>query len=111
PDLIEVTAVEPTRDGNTVSIPVVDGVTYVDGGGATLTGTVELQEGETLTVSATADDGYVLTDGAHEWTYTHEAEDPEPIEVFAEAPTQDGNLVTIPAVEGVTYVDGAGAAL
>ena len=114
PEPVEVTATAPTRDGNTITIPVVEGVTYTDGSGAVLSGGVTLVEDETLTIVATADDGYVLTDGTHEWTFTYEAEvipDPEPVEVTATAPTRDGNTITIPVVEGVTYTDGAGDVL
>lgn len=111
PELIEVVAAAPTRDGNTVAIPVVTGVTYVDAADAVLSGSVTLDEGQTLTVRATADDGYELADGTHEWTFAYEADDPEPVEVTAEAPTRDGNIVMIPVVEGVTYVDGIGETL
>src|SRR5699024_12052711 len=74
PDPVEVTAQAPTRDGNTVTIPVVDGVTYVDSDQTELSGTVTLAEGETLTVTATADEGYVLADGVHEWVFEYEDE-------------------------------------
>ncbi|MBO2990671.1 InlB B-repeat-containing protein [Leucobacter tardus] len=111
PDPVEVTAEAPTRDGNTVTIPTVEGVTYVDGSGAVLTGGVTVAEGQTLTVVATANDGYVLADGTHEWTYVYENQTPDPVEVTAEAPTRDGNTVTVPMVEGVTYVDDTNAVL
>ena len=113
PDPIEVTATAPTQSGNTVSIPEITGVTYLDGDSSELSGDVILTDGQTLTVSATADEGYVLADGTHEWTFSYEEEDPDPdpVEVTATAPTQSGNTVTIPVVEGVTYVDGSDAVL
>src|SRR5690625_3573966 len=106
PEPVEVVAEAPARVDNTVTIPVVEGVTYVDGAENVLTGDVVLTEGETLVVTAVAEDGYVLADGPSEWSFTYEADDPEPVEVVAEAPTRVDNTVTIPVVEGVTYVDG-----
>src|SRR5690625_1413940 len=82
---VEVTAQAPTRDGNTVTIPVVEGVTYVDGDNAELSGTITLTEGETLTVTATADDGYVLAEGTHEWEFEYEYLSPGTVEVTAHA--------------------------
>ncbi|MGF3056831.1 InlB B-repeat-containing protein [Microbacterium sp. YY-01] len=107
PEVIEVEAVEPTRTDNTVTIPVVEGVTYVDGNGDVLTGDIELIEGQTLIVTATADEGYELAPGATSWEYTYEPADPEVIEVEAVEPTRTDNTVTIPEVEGVLYVDGS----
>src|SRR5690625_1152903 len=111
PAPVEVTAQAPAREGNTVTIPVVDGVTYVDGDNAELSGTITLTEGEALTVTATADDGYVLAEGTHEWVVEYEDDTPTPVEVTAQAPAREGNTVTIPVVEGVTYVDGDNAEL
>src|SRR5690625_6192938 len=92
-------------------IPVVEGVIYVDGDNAELSGTITLTEGETLTVTATADDGYVLAEGTHEWVFEYEDDTPTPVEVTAQAPAREGNTVTIPVVDGVTYVDGDNAGL
>src|SRR5690625_4920412 len=111
PTPVEVTAQAPAREGNTVTIPVVDGVTYVDGDNAELSGTITLTEGEPLTVTATADDGYVLAEGTHEWVFEYEDDTPTPVEVTAQAPAREGNTVTIPVVDGVTYVDGDNAEL
>src|SRR5699024_11984917 len=93
PAPVEVTAQAPAREGNTVTIPVVEGVTYVDGDNAELAGTTTLTEGEALTVTATADDGYVLAEGTHEWVFEYEDENPAPLEASDEAPTRDGTSV------------------
>lgn len=78
PEPTVVEAEAPTQDGNTVTIPVVEGVTYIDGADAVITGSVTLSEGQTLNVTATADDEYVLADGVHSWTFEYEATDPDP---------------------------------
>ncbi len=93
----------PNNDA--VTIPTTEGVTYSD------TGWVE--GGRTIT--ATADEGYVL-DGQSEWTFTDEATlcPFEYIENDATpaAPTvvplcgPDNDTVTIPEVEGVLYAGG-----
>lgn len=100
PDPVEVTAQAPTRDGNTITIPTVDGVTYLDAADTVLTGTVTLEEDQTLTVTAVADEGYILTDGTHEWTFEYEDDttpDPDPDTIPGTAPSEDD---LDPALEG-----------
>src|SRR5690625_1343760 len=89
PAPVEVTAQAPAREGNTVTIPVVEGVTYVDGDNAELSGTITLTEGEALTVTATADDGYVLAEGTHEWVFEYEDDTPAPETIPGVAPSED----------------------
>ncbi len=107
--LIEVTASAPAFHDPTcpleakVDLPTVTGVTY------TVVGTVA--PGQTVTVRATAQEGYVLV-GTHEWMHTF-GNVPEnceaPIEVTATAPTfqeptcELGAKVDLPTVTGVTY--------
>ena len=96
---------DPTCDvGAAVHLPTVTGVTY------TITGTVAA--GHTVTVKATAEEGYVLV-GTSEWEHTFgpvpDNCTPPPTEVTAAAPgfhdpTCDvGASVELPTVTGVTY--------
>jgi hypothetical protein len=106
PVLTEVTPAAATvapicgADNDTVTIPTTEGVTYSDTGWS----------GGERTITAAADDGYVLAEGKWSWTFTDDAV-ACPIEVTAVAPTvvpicaADNDTVTIPATEGVTYSD------
>lgn len=91
PTPVVVDAEAPSRDGNTVTIPVVEGVLYVDGDGAELSGVVTLSEGQTLTVAATAEDGFELAEGVVDWVFEYEddAPAPAPVTIPAVAPTAD----------------------
>ncbi|MBM9433901.1 ExeM/NucH family extracellular endonuclease, partial [Flaviflexus equikiangi] len=101
--IVTVTPEAPVQDGNTVSIPTVEGVEYVIDG-AVVTGDVDITADTTVT--ARAIEGYVLAEGAvAQWTFTYTA---PIVTVTPEAPVQAGNTVSIPVVEGVEYViDGA----
>lgn len=89
-------------DNDTVTIPDVEGATYAD------TGWVEGER----TITATADEGYVL-DGQSEWTFTDGATlcpfEYIEIDVAPTAPTvvplcgPNNDTVTIPEVDGVNY--------
>ena len=74
-----VTAVEePTFADGTVTIPETEGVEYVVDG-EVVTGTIDVAEGETITVEARALPGYEIADGIDTaWSYTHEGETTEP---------------------------------
>ncbi len=67
-----VTPQAPSRKGNVVSIPVQDGVEYVNGAdNKVLSGDVTLQKGQTLKVIAKAKKGTSFAEGATtEWTFT-----------------------------------------
>ncbi|MEZ7898059.1 MAG: hypothetical protein QMB98_04535, partial [Flaviflexus sp.] len=94
------TAAEPTFENNVITIPEVEGVEYIVAG-EVVTGTIELEIGETVTVAALALPGYDLTaPGSWEFTYVNTV-------VETEAPTVADNTITIPVLEGVEYlVDG-----
>jgi hypothetical protein len=109
PELIEVTTAAPTVDplcgpnNDTVTIPTTTGVTYDD------TGWV----GGSRTITATADEGYVLSEGStSSWTFTDVAT-PCPIEITgvsvtaAEVPLcgPNNDPLNIPEVEGLTFED------
>ncbi len=114
--LPRVTPAIPTQDGDTVTIPVTEGVDY-QVNGETITGTanaraaraaagareVVLADGESITVTAVAQTGYVIADGAAtEWTFSFALP-----RVTPDEPTQSGDTVTIPTTEDVDYqVDG-----
>lgn len=63
----------PSFDGSTVTIPTVDHVTYKDSSDdSTLTGTVAVAEGETLSVYAVAETGYYFANNVEdEWSFTN----------------------------------------
>ncbi|WP_052119124.1 VWA domain-containing protein [Bifidobacterium callitrichos] len=91
----------PSRVGNTVSIPSVKGVSYVDGQGKVLKGDVVLHRGETLTVKAQAQDGYKLQSGVRsEWTFTYQDEtpvpNPEPSPSPTPTPTPSPSVTAVP---------------
>lgn len=93
--MIEVTPVSPTQIGNTVTIPVIEGVVY------TRSGTMDIPVNG-LFINAYPADGYVFTDGATtQWFYEYVA--PPLTEVTPIAPTREGNIVHIPKVNGVVY--------
>lgn len=82
PEPIEVTPEAPGQDGNEVTIPSQEGVTYLDQDGNVLEpgGTVVLEEGETLVVVANPEDGYVFPeDAATEWEFEY-VDDSSPVE-------------------------------
>ncbi len=94
PELTEVSAEAPAQEGNLVTVPETEGITYSTGSGQ-----VEVPEGG-LTIEASAEEGYELS-GQSTWTFEHQA--PEPVAVEPPAPSRDGNTVTVPETEGVTY--------
>jgi len=71
----KVTPVEPTRDGDEITVPTVTGVTYKNAAtNATLTtaSPTLLAEGESLSVVATPNAGYYFGNSEDdEWTYTN----------------------------------------
>lgn len=73
----KVTPLEPTRDGNEITVPTVTGVTYKNAAtNATLTtaSPTLLAEGESLSVVATPDAGFYFGNSEDdEWTYEHVA--------------------------------------
>ena len=114
PEFTEVSADAPVQDGNTVTVPETEGVSYSTGSGE-----VEVPE-EGLTITASAAEGYELS-GETSWSFEHvapaepeptpepePAPEPEPVTAEAQAPSQDGNTVTVPEVEGVSYSTGSG---
>lgn len=106
-----VTPVPPTQDGNTVTIPEQDGVQYQDEDGNVLPpGDIVLEDD--LTVIAVPEEGYTFPgDVEDEWTFIYTPEETAPVFVTPLPPTQDGNVVTIPEVEGVEYQDSDGNVL
>lgn len=64
-----VTATEPTVAENVITIPVKEGVDYLQGD-TVVTGTVEIPEGQSVTITAAATAGYELS-GTASWTFTH----------------------------------------
>jgi hypothetical protein len=108
PDLTEVTPAAATvapicgADNDTVTIPTTEGVTYSD------TGWV----GGERTITATADEGYVLAEGKWSWTFTDDAV-ACPIEITGVSVTvadppicgPNNDSVDIPVVEGLTFSD------
>ncbi|NLS09018.1 hypothetical protein HGQ17_03175 [Nesterenkonia sp. MY13] len=91
------TPVAPAQDGNSVTVPEVEGVEY------SAEGTVDIPE-EGLTIEATPAEGYEFPeDATTSWTFNYIDSEPELVEVEPEAPSQDGNTVVVPEVEGVLY--------
>lgn len=94
-DLSVVHPQEPTREGNTVTVPAVEGVIYSH------EGEVEIPEGEILEITAEASEGHVLAeDASTSWSFAYEApsEDDEDVE-DVEEPTRvynDGAEVWVP---------------
>lgn len=136
----QVPPTEPTREGNELTLPALEGVSYfavprlvdgqevgcfIDGGhfvgcwdheGRDLaltpsSGVVEIPEGGMRVLSFT-DERKVFDFGIRNepvqthWTYDHEI-----VVITPPAPTQQGNVVTIPQAEGVEYQDEKGNAL
>lgn len=68
-----VTPTAPSFDGSNITIPTVTHVTYKDrADDSTLTGTVAVTEGETVTVYAVADSGYYFENNVEdEWSFTN----------------------------------------
>ncbi len=71
-----VTPKAPTQGADEVTIPTVTGVDYlVDG--KVVTGTLTIPDGTTIVVTARAQDGYVITEGATtRWTFTYNKDVP-----------------------------------
>lgn len=68
-DAIDITPLAPTQQGDSVTIPVQQGVSYVDAAGNPLSGTVQIPEGG-LVVKAVLAEGLTLAEGATtEWTF------------------------------------------
>lgn len=67
----EVTPESPERSGNTVTVPLVAGVSY-----SPSTGVHEISEDETLEVTATPDVGFEFPDDATtSWEFEYDSED------------------------------------
>src|SRR5699024_7149410 len=84
-----VTPEEPTRDGNTVTIPDTDGIDYTRDN-EIITGTIEIPE-DGVNIVAIAKDGYEL-DGNNSWTFDYEQEEEpseEPSDNVTEKPTEE----------------------
>ncbi len=71
---------------------------------------VDIPEGETLTVTVSAKEGYTLPEGTKtEWSFEYIAgvdeddEDEDFVVVTPEEPTRDGNTISIPDIDGVDY--------
>src|SRR5699024_10488449 len=114
---------EPGTENDTFTVPEVEGVQYLVDGEVIDAGT---HPGQGLvTVTAEAEEGYVLAEGATtEWSheFSTDGEDPptrrlrvssEPVEVtpedvtFTDEPGTENDTFTVPEVEGVQYlVDG-----
>src|SRR5699024_9630530 len=92
-----VTPKEPNRNGNSITIPTTEGITYsIDG--EEVTGEINIPL-EGVTVTTDIADKYLLADNAiTSWSFEY-----DPIEVIAEQPARAENVITIPAVEGITY--------
>ncbi|WP_229658704.1 C40 family peptidase [Nesterenkonia cremea] len=109
PVLVSVEAEAPSQEGNLLTVPEVEGVSYSSGSGQ-----VEVPE-DGITIEASAEEGHELS-GETSWTFDYQAPEPEPepepepqvVSVEAEAPSQEGNLLTVPEVEGVSYSSGSG---
>ncbi len=107
-ELTETTPTAPTVDpicganNDAVTVPTTEGITYSD------TGWVEGER----TIMATADEGYVLTEGQSSWTFTDDAT-ACPIEITGVSVTvadppicgPNNDTVNIPEVEGLTFDD------
>lgn len=107
-----VTPLEPTREGNTLLIPYVEGVSYwsmedhgSSVGGSPIYGYLHLKKGETMTVQASPRTGYRFADDNEpEWTFEYqELPDPGIQEVTPEAPSRYGRALVLPRVEGIEY--------
>ncbi len=64
-ELVAVEAQAPSQDGNTVTVPEVEGVSYSSGSGQ-----VEVPEGG-ITIEASAQEGYELS-GETSWSFEHQ---------------------------------------
>ncbi|WIM08641.1 DUF3372 domain-containing protein [Trueperella bernardiae] len=104
PEPKEVTPEVPVLDMATgvVTIPSVTGVDYKVGEDV-VQDSVNVEPGQTITVTAVAKEGYVLAEGAPaSWEFSMPA---LPTQVTPEDPAfdQDSGVITIPTVEGVVY--------
>jgi len=118
PVAVEFTDPENCDEDGSYAIPSVDGVSYYVNGELTDSGTYSAKNGESVSIIAVADEGYVLGDATSAWDHTFTApeecgevlgaEDVTPVAVIFTASTCDAiGYYTIPAVAGVKYsVDG-----
>lgn len=111
PEVIEVTPAAPTQVGDTVSVPVTEGVVYRDKAtGEEVSGNIILKDGDVINIVATPkDEHYRIVDGATtEWRFTYTAPpvDPEPVLVTPVDPLAGVPACsdyTIPEIKGVVY--------
>ncbi|HJF15212.1 MAG TPA: HtaA domain-containing protein [Enteractinococcus helveticum] len=74
PEITEVSPEAPAQNGGTVTIPEVEGIEYVVDGEVVSPGDLDLESGVPIKVTARAEEGYALTEGAtSEWTFEYEA--------------------------------------
>lgn len=107
---IIVDPVKPTRVGNTVMIPAIKGVTYIDGDGNVVSGDVRVTS-TNLVVKALANPDYKLNPELRStWLFPYDTV-VDRISVDPVKPTRVGNAMTVPAIEGVSYLDGDGNVL
>lgn len=99
------------------TVPTTDGIIYSMGGTAIAAGTHSATDGQQVTITASAKDGYAITSGATtSWSHTFTApvedddedpveKDPETTEVTPAAPTFDDKklTMTIPTSTGTAY--------
>lgn len=101
--------VKPDRTGNTVTIPVVQGVTYRGADGSVLTGQVPVTIAN-LTVFATPAAGYRLNPELRaSWLFPYDMAARTMVDPIK--PVRDGRVITIPEIAAVVYKDGAGNVL
>lgn len=95
-DLETVTPEAPTQEGDTITIPNVDGVTY-ERDGNEVTDDITIEPGQTLTIDANPDEGYEFDEDAEtQWEFSYDFED-----VTTEV---DGTTVTFSSLyPGVEY--------
>jgi len=68
------TPTAPTFDGSVITVPTTSGVDYKDKDGTTLTGTVTVDPGESVTVYATPKSGFFFsTNQDDQWTFKNTA--------------------------------------
>ena len=72
----EVTPTTPTRSGNTITIPAIDGIAYTIDGVDVTGETYELNQDEYVVVEANAEDGYYFTANVPtSWSFNYETQD------------------------------------
>ena len=105
------TPVEPTISGDTVTIPVVTGIDYqIDG--KTVTGTITLDPGQKITVTAIAQAGYAIPEGAaYSWDITNTTVTPVATATAAPTESASGAQVKTSGTGSAADLAGLGIAL